>query len=132
VRPKTKLFAANFRSILDVLYLQGLQKKVLGGMSAYMCPKTKRFAVTFRRILDVFALQGCRKSSGRIFLIFASKNEAVCRGIQTHFGRSLPVSFTEKVLGTISRFVLPKTKLFEVKFRRIFKVLRLQVLKKKF
>jgi len=42
------------------------------------------------------------KCSGRIFTIYASKSEAVCREIQTHFGRSLPASFTEKVLGTIS------------------------------
>ena len=52
------------------------------------------------------------KCSGRIFTIYASKNEAVCRENQTHFRCSLPASFTEKVLGTISRFVRPKTKLF--------------------
>ena len=73
-----------------------------------------------------------KKSSGRILPIYASKNEAVCRAVQTHFGSSLPASFTEKVLGAIPRFVRPKTKLFSVKFRCILEVLCLQVLKKKF
>ena len=48
-----------------------------------------------------------KKSSGRIFSIYASKKETVCRGVQTHFGSSLPASFTEKVLGAIPRFVRP-------------------------
>jgi len=82
---KTKLFAVKFRHILDVLYLQGLQKKVPGRMLGYLCPKMKRFAVKFRHILEVFALQGYRKSSRSIFLIFASKNEVVCCEVQTHF-----------------------------------------------
>jgi len=79
------MFVVKFRHILDVLYLQGLQKKVTGGMSGYMCPKSKRFAVKFRRISEVFAMQGYRKSFGRIFLISASKNEAVCCEVQMHF-----------------------------------------------
>jgi len=72
------------------------------------------------------------KCSGRIFTICASKNEAVCCEIETHFESSLPASFKEKVLGAISQFVRPKTKLFEVKFRRILEVLGMQVLQKKF
>jgi len=72
-----------------------------------------------------------KKSSRRIFPIYASKNEVVCRGVQTHFGSSLPASFTEKVVGAIPRFARPKTKLFTVKFRRILEVLCLQVSKKK-
>jgi len=96
-----------------------------------MCPKkTKRFAVDVQTHFGSFRLVRLMKSSGRIFTICASKNEAVFCEVQTHFGRSLPASFTEKVLGTISRFVRPKTKLFEVKLRRILEVLRLQVLQK--
>jgi len=72
-----------------------------------------------------------KKSSELIFPIYASKNEAVCRGAQTHFGRSVPASFTAKVLGAIPRFARPKTKLFAVEFRRILEVLCLQVLQKK-
>jgi len=72
------------------------------------------------------------KCSGRIFTIYASKNEAVCREIQTHFRSSLPASFTEKVLGTISRFVRPKMKRFAVKFRRILEVSPCKLYKKMF
>ena len=74
----------------------------------------------------------CKKSSGRIFLIFASKNEAVCREAQTHFGSSRLARFMKNVLGAFSRFVRPITKLFAVKFRRISELLWLQVLQKKF
>jgi len=59
-----------------------------------------------------------------------SKNEAVYCEVQTDFKSSLPVSFTDKVVGAILQFVCPKTKLFAVKFRRILEVLCLQVLKK--
>jgi len=65
------------------------------------------------------------------FLDFSSRNEAVCSEVQTHFGSFLPASFTENVLGVISRFVRPKTELFEVKFRRILEVFRLKFLQKK-
>jgi len=61
LRPKTKLFAVKVRRILEVLCLQGLQKKIPGAMSRNMCPKTKVFPVKFRRILEVFALQGLHK-----------------------------------------------------------------------
>jgi len=64
--------------------------------------------------------------------IFASKNEAVCLKVQTHFRSSLRARFTEKVLGAFSRFMRPKTKLFGVKFKRILDVVRLQGLQKKF
>jgi len=72
-----------------------------------------------------------RKSCGRNSTICASKNEAVCREIQTHFESSLPARSTEKVLGAIPRFVRPKTKMFAVKFRRILEVLCLQDLQKR-
>ena len=51
---------------------------------------------------------------------------------QTHFRSFLPARHTEKVLGAISRFLRPKTKLFTVKYRRILDVVRLQNLQKKF
>jgi len=87
---------------------------------------------TFRRILEVLTLQLKNKCSGRIFKIFVSKNEGISHEVQMHFGSYLPASFSEKVLGAISRFVRPKTKQFAVKFRRILKVLCLQGLQKKF
>ena len=67
-----------------------------------------------------------------IFSIFASKNEAVCCWVQTHFGSSLPASFAEEVLGALSPFMRLKMKLFAVKFRRILELLCLQGLQKKF
>jgi len=94
-------------------------------MHAIMRPKTKMLAVKFRRISEVLRLQGLQKFSGRIFTIYASKNEAVCREVQTHFGSSLPARFPE-VLGALSRFMRPKMKLFAVKFRGIFEVFALR------
>jgi len=76
-------------------------------------------------------LQVLQKSSGHNFTSCASKNEAVCHEIQTHFGSSLPASFTEKVVGAVPRFVRPRMKLFAVKFRRISKVFCLQGLQEK-
>jgi len=64
--------------------------------------------------------------------ICASKSEAVCCEIQTHFGSSLPASFTEKVVRAIPQFMRPKMKRFAAKFRRFLEVLCPQVLKKKF
>jgi len=72
-----------------------------------------------------------KQSSGRIFSIYVSKNESVCREIQTHSGSSLRASFEENVVGTIPQFVRLKTNLFAVKFRHILEVLCLQVLQKK-
>jgi len=40
------------------------------------------------------------------------KNKAVCSEVHTHYASYLPASFTEKVLGGISQFMRPKTKLF--------------------
>jgi len=72
------------------------------------------------------------KSSGHIITICASKNETVCRKVQTHFGSSPRPRFTEKVLDKFSRFMCPKTKLFAVKFTHILHAICLQVLRRKF
>jgi len=69
------------------------------------------------------------KSSGRNSRICASKNEPVCREIQTHSGSSLPASFKEKVVVAIPRFVRLKTKLLAVKLSRILEIHNLRVLK---
>jgi len=66
------------------------------------------------------------ESYGRIFTIFASKNEVVCCWVPTHFRSSLPVRFTEKVMGAFSRFIRSKVKLFPAKFRRISEVFTLR------
>jgi len=62
------------------------------------------------------------KNPRYIFRIYASKNEAVCCEVQMHFGSSLPAKFTEKVLGSLPRFMCPKMNLFAADFRRILKV----------
>ena len=49
----------------------------------------------FRRILEVFALRSAWKSSGRNFTIYASKNEAFCCEVQTHF-ESTPLQSLQK------------------------------------
>jgi len=103
-------------------------ENVVGAIPRFMRPKTKLFAVKFRRVLELSPLMLHEKSCGRIFPIFASKNEAVWCEVQTHFGSSLPASFKEKVLGAIPQFIRPKTKLFAVKFRRSLEVFALQAL----
>jgi len=55
-----------------------------------------------------FTCKFCRKGSGRIFMITASKNEAVCREVQTHFGSSPHSRFTETFLGAFSPFCVQK------------------------
>ena len=102
--------------------------KVLGAFSRFMRPKTSCLLSSSDAVLTFSPCMLYIKFSGRIFTICASKNEANCCEVQTHFGSSLPASFAENVLGAIPRFVRPKTKLFEVKFRRILEVLRLKVL----
>ena len=71
-----------------------------------------------------------KKGCGYNSTLYVPKNKAVCHGIQTHSGRSLPTRFTENVLGAIPGLVRPKAKLFAVKFRRILEVLCLRVLRK--
>jgi len=67
-----------------------------------------------------------KKNHGHIFMIYASKNEAVCCEVETHFGSSPLARFTKKILGTFSRFMHPKAKLFAVMFIRIWDVFALQ------
>jgi len=73
-----------------------------------------------------------KKSSGRNFTIYASKREAVCCEVQTHFGSFRFARFMNKVLGAFLRFLRRKAKLFAAKFRRILEVLCLQGLQRKF
>ena len=132
VRPKMKLFTVMFRYILEVLCLQDLQKKVWAQFHG-LCVQERSCLLWNSDVFSKFsAYKVYRKSSGRNSTICASKNEAVCCEIQTHFGSYLPASFTEKDVGAIPRFVRPKSKRCAVKFRRISKVLCLQGSQKKF
>jgi len=107
-----------------------LTEKVVGARTRFMRPKTKRFAVKFRRIVELSPFKLHKKGSGRIFPIYASKKEAVSWEVQTHSGTSLSASLKEKFAGAIPRLVLPKAKLFPLRFRRILEVLCPHVLKK--
>ena len=92
MRPKMKLFAMEFRHILEVLCLRVLQK-VLGAIPRFMRPKIKLFALKFRRILEVLCLWVLQKVLGAIPRFVRPKNETVCCEIQTHFGSSPPPLF---------------------------------------
>jgi len=61
-------------------------KEVLGAFSRFLRLTTKLFAMKFRYIFWVIRLQSLQKCFGRIFTIFACKNEAACREVQAHFG----------------------------------------------
>jgi len=125
LRLKTKLFAMKFRCIFWVIHFQRLQK-CFGRIFTIFGSKNEAACREVQAHLR-FSLCKLKKSSGRIFSIFASKNEGISLEFRTHFGRSLPASFIEKVLGAFSRFMRPKMKLFAVEFRSILEVLRWQV-----
>ena len=102
-------------------------KEDLGVVSQFLRLTTKMFAVTFRCIFCVIRLHSSQKCYGRIFTIFACKNEAVCCEVQTHFGGFHLETSQKNVLSAFSRYLYPETKVFPVKFRRILEVLCLQV-----
>jgi len=85
--PKTKLFAVKFRSIFEVLRLQGSQNKFW--VHIYdLCVLKRSCLPWYSNAFSKFsACKAYRKSFGCIFTIYVSKNEAVCREIQTHSGR---------------------------------------------
>jgi len=129
---KTKLFAVKFRRILEVLWLQVLQKKFWAQFLDLCIQKRGGLLRSSDAFWKFSLFEGYEKNSGRIFPICASGNKAVCREVQTHFQSSPPARFTEKVLSAIPRFMCSKMKQFAVKFRRILEVLYLRVLQKKF
>jgi len=84
--PKMKLFAMEFRHILEVLCLRVLQKKFWAQFHDLCVQKRKLFdceiQMHFGRSLPA---RFTEKSSGRNVRIYVSKNEAVCCEVQTHF-----------------------------------------------
>jgi len=126
-----KLFAVKFRRILEGFASQASWKKFSAQFPELCIQKWSCFLWSSDSFWKFSPYKLYKKSSGRIFPVCASKNEAVCREVQMHSGTSLPASFTEKVVGVNPRFMRPKTKLFAVKFRRILEVLCLWVLQKK-
>jgi len=97
LRPKTKLFAVKFRRIFKVLCLQGSQKKLWTHLQDLCVRKRSCLQSSSDAFWKLFGCKFCRKGSGHIFTIFASKNEAVCREVQTDF-RSFPrASFIKRI-----------------------------------
>jgi len=130
VRPKTKLIAVKFRRILEILWLQVLQKKFWAQFLDLFVLKRSYLLWSSGAFWKFSLCEFYEKRSGCIFSIFACKNEAVCREVQTRFESSQPARFTEKVLGAISRYMCEKMKLFAVKFRRILEVSSCKVYRK--
>ena len=126
MRPKTKLFAVEFRQISTVLCLRVLQKKLWAQFHNLCVQKWSCLLWNSDAFWKFSACEFYRKSCRHDSTIYASKNEAVCCKVQTHFGSSLPPRFTEKFLDKFSRFMCSKTKLFAVKFRPILQPFRLQ------
>jgi len=73
-----------------------------------------------------------RKSSGRIFTIYVSKNEVVSCDVQTHFGSFHLARLITEVLGALSPFLRPRKKLFALKLRRVLEVFSMQALLKSY
>ena len=101
LRPQTKLFAVKFRRISDVLRFQGLRRKFCTNFNDLYGPKWRCLLWSSHTFWKLSACKVYRKSYGRIIAIYASRNEAVCCKVQTHFGSSPPARFTEKSFGSI-------------------------------
>ena len=122
--PKMKLFAVKFRRILEVFCLQVLQK-FLAHYHDLCVQKWSCLLLNSDAFLKFSLCEVYEENSGRIIMIFASTNKAVCCEVQAHFESSLPATFTEKVMGVFSRYMRPKMKLFPAKFKRISDVFTL-------
>jgi len=105
-------------------------KKVLGAFSRFLRPKTKVFAVKFRRILEFLCLQVLQKKFWAQFHKLRVQKRSGSLWRSEASWKFSPCKVTEKVLGAFSCFLRAKTKLYAVKFRRIFDVFALHALYK--
>ena len=97
-RAKTKLLA--MKSILEVFTLQ-VKKKFWAHFLDFCIPKRKYLPWSSDAFWKFSACKFYRKRSGRNFTSCASKNEAVCCEVQTHFGSSLLSKVYKKSSGCI-------------------------------
>jgi len=95
LRPKTKLFAVNFICIFEDLCLLVLRKTFWAQFHDFLIQQRSCWPWSSDAFSKFSASEFCRISSGGNSTISASENEVVSHGVQTHFGCSLPVSFTE-------------------------------------
>ena len=112
-----------FRHILEILRLQGLQKKFCGHFHDLCVQKWRCLLWSSEAILKFSTCKVYRKSSGCIFTIHSSKHQAVCCEVQMHFGSFHLARFTEKILVAFSQFMVSKMNRFAVNLRQNFEVL---------
>ena len=87
------------RRILEVLRFQGLQKKFWAQFHDLRVPNQSCLLRSADALWKYSACKVYRISSGSNFTIYTSKNEAVFREVETHFGSSPPARFAEKSSG---------------------------------
>ena len=104
LRPKSKLSAVTLRQIFEVFSVQALSKSSWR-IILIVASKNEAVCCWVQTNLEVFALfaltpyEVYEESSWCIIMICASKNEAVCCEVQTHFESSPLARFTKKFLG---------------------------------
>jgi len=129
---KNEAVSCDFQTHFGSCYLARFMKNVLGALSPPLRQKRSCLPWSSDAFWKFFACKVYRKSSGRIFTIYVSKNEVVSCDVQTHFVSFHLSRFMKKVLGALSRILRPKTKLFALEFRSILEILRLQFCRKVF
>jgi len=108
MRPKTKRFAVKFRRILDVFVLRGLWRKFWAYFHDLCVQKWSCFLRRSDALWKISPCEVYKNSSVQINTIYASKNEAVCREVQTHFGSFLRASFIERIWAHFLDFCVKK------------------------
>jgi len=129
LRPIMKLFVVEFRRILEVLRVQGLHKKISGRIFTIFVSKNEAVCcwvqVHFRSSLPARFTQ--KDFWAHFHDLCVQKWSCFLRSSDT-FRTFSPYEVYKKVLGTLSRRLRPKTKLFALELRRILGVHCLQVL----
>jgi len=131
LRLKTKLFALEFRRILEILCLQVLQKRFWAHIHDF-CVQKWSCLPWHSDAFWKFSLCEVYKKFIAHFHDLCVRKRSSFQWSSNGFLSSLPASFAEKVLGAYTRFLRPKMKQFAVKCRRILEVLRIQGLQKDF
>ena len=129
---KLKLFAVEFRCNLEIFALWGWKRKFWAHFHNFCIQKQSCSLWSSNAFFKFSACKVYKKSSGRIFTIYAFKRETLWCEVQKNFGSFHFARFVNKVLGAFLRFMRRKAKLFAAKFRRILEVLHLLCFQRKF
>ena len=130
--PKRKLFAVKFRGILEVFTWWSLWRKFCANFHN-LC--VKKWSCVLRSLDAFWKFSPCEvynKSSGRIIMIFASTNNAVCHEVQTDFGSFLRASFIQKLWAHFLNFCVQKWSCLLLSSDAFWKVWLCQVFKESF